>query len=225
MGQNSLRILLVDDHVLMRKGIASLLADHPEFAVVGEATDGFEAAEKARELKPDLVLMDIAMPRCNGIDATRAIKREMPNIKILILTVADDDQNLFAAIKEGADGYLLKNLEPNQLFDMLETARRGEVAISGIMAARILQEFRTTDVKKSDAEPQPDELTEREIEVLELVVEGATNKEIGDALTIAENTVKIHLRNILEKLHLQNRIQAAVYAVRRGLVDDSTGKH
>lgn len=225
MSQNSLRILLVDDHVLMRKGIASLLADHPEFLVIGEAKDGLEAAERARELKPDLVLMDIAMPRCNGIDATRTIKREMPHIKILILTVADDDQNLFAAIKEGADGYLLKNLEPNQLFDMLETAQRGEVAISGVMAARILQEFRTTDAKKPDAEPQPDELTDREIEVLELVVEGATNKEIGDALTIAENTVKIHLRNILEKLHLQNRIQAAVYAVRRGLVDDSTAKH
>ena len=218
MQNNPLRVLLVDDHVLMRKGVASLLANRADIAVVGEAGDGEEAIEQTRKHMPDVILMDIAMPRCDGLEATRRIKREFPHVKILILTVADDDKNLFAAVKLGADGYLLKNLEPQQLYDMLDTVRRGEVALTGIMAARILEEFR------HPAEPAPalehEALTAREAEVLDLVVEGATNKEIGEALTITENTVKIHLRNILEKLHLQNRIQAAVYAVRQGLVDD-----
>jgi DNA-binding NarL/FixJ family response regulator len=139
-----------------------------------------------------------------------------------MLTVSDDDQDLFAAIKNGAEGYLLKNLEPYQLFDMLEGVRRGEAPISGTLAAKILQEFRQPDQSTAPEPEARDELTPREIEVLERVVEGATNKEIAEALTITENTVKIHLRNILEKLHLHNRIQAAVYAVREGLVDDSS---
>jgi DNA-binding NarL/FixJ family response regulator len=144
----------------------------------------------------------------------------MPHVKIIMLTVSDDDRDLFAAIKNGAEGYLLKNLEPRQFFDMLEGVRRGEVPISGVMAAKILQEFRQPDPSLAQPSVARDELTPREIEVLDLVVEGASNKEIAQALSITENTVKIHLRNILEKLHLRNRIQAAVYAVRQGLVDD-----
>jgi DNA-binding NarL/FixJ family response regulator len=217
-----LRILLVDDHILFRKGVASLLASRPGLEVVGEAGDGVEAIARAKEMVPDVILMDIGMPKCSGLEATRLIKREMPHVKIIMLTISDDDRDLFAAIKNGAEGYLLKNLEPYQFFDMLEGIRRGEVAISGVMAAKILQEFRQPDPSLAQPSEARDELTPREIEVLEQVVQGASNREIAVALSISENTVKIHLRNILEKLHLSNRIQAAVYAVRQGLVGDSS---
>jgi DNA-binding NarL/FixJ family response regulator len=217
-----LRILLVDDHILFRKGLASLLSSRLGVQVVGEAGDGLEAIARARETRPDLILMDIGMPGCNGLEATQRIKCEMPGVQIIMLTVSDDDQDLFAAIKGGAQGYLLKNMEPGELFEMLEGARRGEAAISGVLAAKILQEFRAPAQDLSQPAEASDELTPREIEVLEQVVQGVSNKEIAVALSISENTVKIHLRNILEKLHLQNRIQAAVYAVREGLVDDSS---
>ncbi|UCC87405.1 MAG: response regulator transcription factor [Anaerolineales bacterium] len=216
-----LRILLVDDHILFRKGVASLIVSHQGMEVAGEAGDGLEAVAQARKVMPDVILMDISMPKCNGLEATRLIKREMPHVKIIMLTVSDDDRDLFAAIKDGAEGYLLKNLEPRQFFDMLEGIRQGEVAISGVMASKILHEFRQPEQSLAQPSEEGDELTSREIEVLELVVEGNTNKEIAESLSITENTVKIHLRNILEKLHLQNRIQAAVYAVRQGLVGHS----
>jgi DNA-binding NarL/FixJ family response regulator len=212
-----MRILFVDDHILFRKGVAALLSDHPGIEVVGEADDGLQAISLARELLPDVILMDINMPGCDGIEATRQIKREMPCVKIIMLTVADDDRHLFEAIKSGAQGYLLKNLEPDQLFEMLDSISRGEAPLSGTIAAKILKEF----TNPTEAEDEVvDALTSREIEVLQLVAEGLTNKEIAAALVISENTVKIHLKNILEKLHLQNRIQAAVYAVRQGLCDE-----
>ena len=217
-----LRILLVDDHVLFRKGVAALLARREEMQVVGEASDGLEAISAAREILPDVILMDIGMPNCNGLDATRRIKREMPHVKIVILTVSDDDHDLFEAIKSGAQGYLLKDLEPYQLFDLLESISRGEAPLSGAIAAKILKEF-TRPNRGPAQEPEViGELTARETSILQLVTEGKTNKEIASILFISENTVKIHLRNILEKLHLQNRIQAAVYAVRQGLVEESS---
>jgi DNA-binding NarL/FixJ family response regulator len=217
-----LRILLTDDHVLFRKGVAALLARREGMQVVGEAGDGLEALSVARETLPDVILMDINMPNCDGLEATRLIKREMPHVKIVILTVSDDDQNLFEAIKSGAQGYLLKDLEPYQLYDLLESISRGEAPLSGAIAARILKEF-TRSGSETTNEPQViGDLTAREIDILQLVVEGLTNREIASRLVISENTVKIHLRNILEKLHLQNRIQAAVYAVRQGLVDESS---
>jgi len=217
-----LRILLVDDHVLFRKGVAALLASRPDIQVIGEANDGLEAIEVARSTFPDVILMDIGMPNCNGLEATRRIKREMPHIQIVMLTVSDDDQHLFEAIKCGAHGYLLKDLEPHQLYSMIESISRGEAPLSGAIAAKILKEF-TQPSQDSNQDPEIiDALTEREINILELVVEGMTNKEIASSLVISENTVKIHLRNILEKLHLQNRIQAAVYAVRQGLVDKNS---
>lgn len=215
-----LRILLVDDHILFRKGMAALLSNHPEFQVVGEAGDGVEAVSEARESMPDVILMDISMPNCNGLEATKRIKREMPHVKIVILTVSDDDQNLFEAIKSGAQGYLLKNLEPYQLYRLLKSISKGEAPLSGVMAAKILQEFSRPGQGSEPALDIAAELTPRETDVLQLIAEGLTNKEIAVTLVISENTVKIHLRNILEKLHLQNRIQAAVYAVRQGLVDE-----
>ena len=215
-----LRILLVDDHVLFRKGVAALLASRSDIQVVGEASDGLEAIEVARSTFPDVILMDIGMPNCNGLEATRRIKREIPHIQIVMLTVSDDDQHLFEAIKSGAQGYLLKDLEPNQLYKMIESISRGEAPLSGVIAAKILKEFTQPNQDSTQESEIIDALTERKINILELVVEGMTNKEIASNLVISENTVKIHLRNILEKLHLQNRIQAAVYAVRQGLVDN-----
>jgi two-component system nitrate/nitrite response regulator NarL len=212
---NALRVMLVDDHRLFRKGIAALLSARPEFEVVGEAGDGLEAIERARQLEPEVILMDVAMPRCNGLEALRVIKREMPDVHVIMLTVSNDDPSVFAAIENGADGYLLKLLDPQELYDMLTKVRDGEAPLSGKPAAKILQEFRHL---KQMQNPLPDDLTPREIEVLELVVRGATNAEMASTLSIAENTVKIHLRNIFEKLHLDNRIQVAVYAVRHGLV-------
>ncbi len=215
-----LRILLVDDHVLFRKGLAALLAARPDMQVVGEAGDGLEAIDMARDTLPDVILMDINMPKCDGLEATRQIKREIPLVTIVMLTVSEDDKHLFEAIKSGAQGYLLKNLEPYQLYDLLESLSRGEAPLSGVIAAKILKEF-TRSSPASSKEPQVlDELTSRESTILQLIAEGLTNAEIATHLVVSENTVKIHVRNILEKLHLQNRIQAAVYAVRQGLVDD-----
>ncbi len=217
-----LRILLADDHILFRKGVAAVLASRDDLEVVGEAGDGLEAVERARETVPDIILMDINMPKCNGLEAVKSIKQEMPHVRIIMLTVSDNDRDLFTAIKNGAEGYLLKNLEPEQLFEMLEGIRRGEAPVSGRLAAKILNEFRQPRENFDHLKITRNELTPRESQVLELIVQGATNKEIATALSIAEDTVKIHLRNILEKLHLQNRIQAAVYAVRQGLVRDAS---
>jgi len=214
------RVLLVDDHVLFRKGVASILMGHPDLEVVGEASNGFEAQEKARETMPDVILMDIHMPGGSGLEAVATIKREMPHVKIIMLTVSEDEDDLFTAIKNGAQGYLLKNLNPEDLFKMLEAVRRNEPALSPAMMTRILNEFRQPSHSQEPPQPVCEELTPRELEVLQQVVRGATNREIAETLCIAENTVKIHLRNILEKLHLQNRIQAATYALREGLVDD-----
>jgi DNA-binding NarL/FixJ family response regulator len=218
---DSLRVLLADDHILFRKGIASLLAARSDVTVVGEASDGVEAVTMARETLPDIILMDINMPNRDGLEAVKILKRELPHIQVVMLTVSDNDEDLFMAIKNGARGYLLKNLEPQQLYKMLDGLRQGEAAISGVMASKILQEFRQPEQTQRDQMEAVDELTSREVEVLEQVVTGATNKEIADILHITENTVKIHLRNILEKLQVQNRIQAAVRAVREGLVDEA----
>jgi len=212
----TIRVLLVDDHALFRKGLASLLATQPDIEVTGEASDGYEAIQKARELMPDLILMDIWMPNCDGLEATRRVKKEMPYVKIVMLTVSDSDRSLFEAIKCGAQGYLLKNLEPEELFDLLRGVFRGEAPISRPLAARILEEF-ARQAKGAPA-PSSTKLTQREKEVLRLLAEGASNKEIAAALCISENTVKNHLRNIMEKLHLQNRVQVAVYAVKEGLI-------
>ena len=212
------RILLVDDHVLFRKGMSRLIDSQPDLEVVAEAEDGYQAVQYARRFKPDLILMDIHMPDCDGHEATRLIVNDWPEAQIVMLTVSDDDQDLFTAIRNGAVGYLVKKIEPEELFSRLRGVTMGEAPISRVMAGRILREFARVGTEG----PPPDStrsLTPREREVLQLVTKGMTNKEIGAQLHIAENTVKNHLRNILEKLHLQNRAQAAAYAVREGLVD------
>jgi DNA-binding NarL/FixJ family response regulator len=216
----SLRILLVDDHVLFRKGLVTLLETQDNLQVIGEADNGLEGIAMARELLPDIILMDVNMPECDGIEATKRIKEEMPHIHIVMLTVSEEDEDLFRAIKNGAKGYLLKNLEPQVLFDRLTGIYEGESPISGVMATKILDEFKQPQQNALSETKPVDALTAREIDVLEQVVLGKTNKDIAATLNITENTVKIHLRNILEKLHVQNRIQAAVHAVTEGLVEE-----
>jgi len=215
-----MRILLADDHTLFRSGLASLLSLQEDFEVVAEARNGEEALEKASELMPDVILMDIYMPVCTGLEATRRIKEVLPYTKIIILTVSEEDQTLFEAVKSGAHGYLLKKIEPEELFRMVRGVFKGEAPISRATAAKILNEF----AKQGDEEPPQkvyDSLTAREREVLELLTHGSTNKEIANSLSISENTVKNHLRNILEKLHLENRVQAVAFALREGLVPSS----
>jgi DNA-binding NarL/FixJ family response regulator len=213
-----IRVLLVDDHALFRKGIASLLAAEPGFEVVGEAQDGLQAVERARELMPDLVVMDLNMPRAGGSEATRRILEELPYIKIVILTVSEDDQDLFEAVRCGAHGYLLKKIEPKALFDTLCGVMRGEASISRMMAAKLMGEFSRQNTRVASGAERRPELSPRERDVLEFVAQGKSNKEIAAALDIAENTVKNHLKNILEKLHLENRVQAATFALRQGLL-------
>lgn len=220
---HAIRVLLVDDHGLFRKGIASILAGERGFEVVGEASDGQQAVERARELMPDVILMDIFMPGGNGLEATRQIKEILPYVKIVMLTVSEEDQNLFEAIKSGAQGYLLKKIEPQELFAMLKGVVQGDAPISRAMAAKILGEF-ARQTRQAVASSPRATLTAREQEVLELVTHGKSNKEIAAALAITENTVKNHLKNILEKLHLENRVQAATFALRQGLVFKPLGK-
>jgi DNA-binding NarL/FixJ family response regulator len=209
---DKVRVLLADDHALFRRGLASLLAGRDDIEVVGEASGGQEAVDRARELMPDVILMDVRMPGITGLEATRLIKEEMPYVRIVILTVSEDDEDLFAALKNGAQGYLLKNIDPEDLIACIHQVQRGEAPLAPPMASKILREF-----SAPAAQPGP-ALTQRERQVLELVARGDANKEIARHLQISENTVKNHLRNILEKLHLQNRVQAVMYALREGLI-------
>lgn len=212
------RVLIVDDHALSRRGIASILQPDPSFEVVGEAADGEEALRSVRELMPDLVLMDIRMPGVNGLEATRRIKAEFPYVVIVILSVSDDPADFFEAIKVGAQGYLLKDLNPQQWLDYLRAVMSGEAPISQELAREILAEFRS---ERADHAP---EISGRELEVLKKVAEGLNNREIGEALHIAESTVKNHLRNILEKLHLRNRAQLVAYAYEKGWLRPGKGR-
>jgi DNA-binding NarL/FixJ family response regulator len=211
-----MRVLLADDHPLFRAGIASLLRAHG-FPVVGEASNGLEAVELARRLRPDLVLMDITMPECSGLEATRLLKAELPETKIVMVTVSDHDSDLFEALKSGADGYLLKDMSGEDFSSTLDGIAQGRPPLAAPLALKLVEEFgRRARGDSGDAEEQ---LTQREREVLELVAAGATNREIAAALEISESTVHFHVKNILAKLHLKNRSQAAAYAVRQGLAD------
>jgi DNA-binding NarL/FixJ family response regulator len=193
-----------------------MLRDQLDFEVVAEAQDGQEALAKAKELMPDVILMDIYMPGCDGLEATRRIKAALPYVKIVILTVSEEDQNLFSAIQSGAQGYLLKKIEPGELFEMLRGVVKGEAPISRATGAKILNEF-ARQLKQGPQGDPGEQLSPREQEVLERLTNGSTNKEIAAALGISTNTVKNHLRNILDKLHLQNRVQAATFALQKAL--------
>jgi len=215
-----IKVLLVDDHALFRRGIAAVLANQKNIEIVGEAADGLEAIRKAEETVPDVVLMDLNMPHCSGLEATQALQTKMPKVNILVLTVSDNEADLFAAMKFGATGYILKNTEPEELIQAIFHVVQGGAIISPFMATKLLAEFQGVEARVATELTRETEakLSPREDEVLRLVSQGATNKEIADSLFISENTVKTHLRNIMEKLHLANRSQAAAYAVKRGLV-------
>jgi two-component system, NarL family, nitrate/nitrite response regulator NarL len=215
----SIRILLVDDQPLFRRAIATLIGEQPDMVVVGEAENGLDAVEQTHVLSPDLVVMDVEMPVMNGVEAVRLIKDQMPRTKVIMLTVSDSEDFLFEALRNGADGYLLKDLRPEQLYDMLRSVMRNETPLSPAIAGRLLAEFRDRPSVRSAPAPEPagPALTRREMEILQLVAEGLSNKEIGTSLSITEGTVKNHVHNSLEKLQMENRIQAAAYVVRQGL--------
>lgn len=213
------RVLLVDDHALFREGLAGIIAAQPDMEVVGEARDGLEAVVKAQALRPDLVLMDVQMPGMGGLDATRQIKQALPETTIVMLTVRDDDDKLFTALKNGAQGYLLKDIRAADLLAMMRGALAGNAALSPRLAGLMLAEFRRLS-QQAPLEEQGEEfmLSRREREVLELAARGASDKEIAEALVVSLYTVKSHMRNILSKLHVSSRQEAARLARQRGLV-------
>jgi two-component system NarL family response regulator len=220
-----IKLMLVDDHPLFMEGLQYLLKTHG-IDVAGVAKNGREAFEKARRLKPDIILMDIKMPECSGLDALKLIKAEMPDIKIVMLTTSEEDEDLFEAVKLGASGYLLKNTNAKELVDMLSDLEKGEVPLSPGLAARLLREFRRSgDYYQKNSRHKIEEtmrgrLTERQLEVLEMVVKGVSYKEAGEILGITERTVKYHMGRIIELLHLENRAQVIAYATRMGIIED-----
>jgi NarL family two-component system response regulator LiaR len=211
---DNVRLLICDDHAIVRKGLRALLATRPGIAVVGEAADGREALEHALDLRPDVVLMDLVMPEMDGIEAIREITARWPTARILVLTSFAADDKVFPAIKAGALGYLLKDTDPDELVQAIHQVARGEASLQPAIARRLLLELhRPIEAQQ----PTEDPLTEREVEVLRLVAQGLSNRQIGDRLVITERTVCTHVSNILGKLHLASRTQAALYALKEGL--------
>jgi DNA-binding NarL/FixJ family response regulator len=209
------RVLITDDHPHSRKAIREILDDEPLFTIIGEATNGKEAIELCDMLLPDLVLMDIEMTMLNGLEATKIIKEKNPLIKVIILSVSDDVADLFTAVQYGAQGYLLKNMDPDDWLQYLRSVAEGTSIAARDMAGKLLYQFREADLEHS---PTPHTLTVREKEILLLVAKGLTNKQIGQQLFIAENTVKNHIKNLLAKLEVDNRVQLASYATKNGLL-------
>lgn len=205
-----IRILLVDDHSVVRQGLRMFLALDPELEVIGEAADGAEAVRMARELKPDVILMDMLMPVMDGVAATAVIRRELPETEVIALTSVLEDEKVIGAVRAGAIGYLLKDTEADDLRRAIKAAANGQVQLSPKAAARLMREVRAPD--------SPEALTERETDVLRLLAQGKSNKEIAHQLSLSEKTVKTHVSNILAKLGVPSRTQAALYAVRIGLV-------
>lgn len=214
-----MRILIADDHSLFRDGLRSLLQAQGH-EIIGEAKNGREALALVRELRPELVLMDVQMPELDGIEATRLIMAEMPEMKVVVLTASEEEAKLFEAIKAGAQGFLQKNLEAEEFFDMLDKAQRGEPALTATLARKLLQEFAKPAAEAAAPRPEEETLTAREREVLELMVEGVTsNRKLAKRLGLSENTVKFHVRNILDKLRVHNRAEVVGYALRHGILE------
>jgi DNA-binding NarL/FixJ family response regulator len=215
-----LRVLVVDDHALFRRGLQMVLEQEDDLELVGEASDGNEAVEKASELMPDVILMDVRMPKRSGIEAAGQIRDLLPHVKILMLTISDEEADLYEAIKAGASGYLLKEIPIEEVADAIRSVWAGQSRISPSMASKLLNEFAAMSKAGADRPQVPTpRLTEREMEVLRLVAQGLNNRDIAKQLFISENTVKNHIRNILEKLHLHSRMEAVVYAVREKLLE------
>ena len=215
-----IRVLIADDQALFRRGLYVVLGTEDHIEVVAEAENGEEAVAKAVELAPDVVLMDVRMPRINGIEAARQINLQVPTTRILMLTVSDEEDDLYEAIKAGANGYLLKEISVEEVAEAIRAVVQGQSLISPSMASKLLNEFNSLAKKAEERQQYPaPALTSRELEVLKLVARGMSNREIADQLYISENTVKNHVRNILEKLHLHSRMEAVVYAVREKLLD------
>jgi two-component system NarL family response regulator len=220
--RDRLRVLVVDDHALFRRGLQTILDLEPDLELIGEASDGAEAVARSEELVPDVILMDVRMPKRSGIEATAQIKDLLPHAKILMLTISDDEADLYDAIKAGASGYLLKEIPIEEVADAIRSVWAGQSRISPSMASKLLNEFSAMAKATTDrpAVPTP-KLTDREMEVLRLVAKGMNNRDIAKELYISENTVKNHIRNILEKLHLHSRMEAVVYAVREKMIEIS----
>lgn len=207
----SIRVLIADDHSVVRQGLRMFLALDPDIDIVGEACDGVQALELAHELRPDVVLMDLLMPEMDGIQATARVRNELPETEVIALTSVLEDSSVVNAIRAGAIGYLLKDTEADVLVKAIKAAAEGQVQLSPQAAARLMREVRAPN--------SPEELTEREVDVLRLLAQGRSNKEIARLLSIGEKTVKTHVSNILSKLNVASRTQAALYAVRIGLVE------
>jgi NarL family two-component system response regulator LiaR len=208
-----IRVLIADDHAVVREGLVALIGTEPGMAVIGQAADGVEAVAEARRLQPDVILMDLIMPRLDGIGAINQIRAGQPDARILVLTSFAEDDQVFGAIKAGAQGYLLKEASPAELLQAIRDVHAGESALHPAIARKVIRELS----RPPDLPPTQEPLTERELEVLALVARGLSNQEVADELVISERTVRTHVSNILDKLHLANRTQAALYALREGI--------
>jgi len=215
-----IRVVIVDDHALFRRGLDRVLSDEPDIEVAGEAADGVEAVARVRELTPDVVIMDVRMPRATGIEAARTIRAMVPDTKVVMLTVSDLEEDLYEAVKAGVNGYLLKEVAIGEVADAVRAVAAGHSLVSPSMASKLFTEFNALAERAEDRQRAlSPRLTERELEVLKLVAKGLSNREIGGELFIAENTVKNHVRNVLEKLQLHTRMEAVVFAMREKLLD------
>jgi DNA-binding NarL/FixJ family response regulator len=218
-----IRVLIVDDHALYRRGLLTVLETEDGIEVVGEAADGVEAVDQAEETLPDVIVMDVSMPKRGGIDACRVIKQRVPSARILMLTSSDDEANLFEAVRAGATGYLLKDVPPEEVAAGIRGVHQGQSLLSPMMASKLLTEFALISQRDTLPAPTPGlelpRLTHRELDILKLVARGRLNREIAAELFISENTVRNHIRNILDKLQMHSRMEAAMYAVRQRLID------
>lgn len=213
--RSHIRVLIAEDHAIVRGGLRALLATEPDMEVIGEAADGVEAVAKARALRPDVILMDLMMPRKTGTEAIEEIKQADPAARVLVLTSFAEDEKVFPAIRAGAQGYLLKDSTPQELLDAIRRVYQGEASLHPTIAHKLMRELNRPAARQPTEEP----LTERELDVLSLVAQGLSNQAIADRLVVSERTVRTHVSNILDKLHLANRTQAALYALREGLAD------
>ena len=213
MTYQMIRVMIVDDHTIVRRGIKALLAETGDIQVVGEADNGLEAVRLAKELEPDVILMDLLMPKLDGIEATRQVTAQQPHMRVLVLTSFVGDEKIFPAIKAGALGYLLKDSDPAELIRSIYKVHRGEPSLHSSIARKIMKEILDTPEER----PTPDPLTVREVEVLQLLAKGLSNDEIAAQLVVSEVTVRTHISHLLSKLHLANRVQATLYALREGL--------